>query len=116
MADVRAHALNINNGVIALGPTQGFCDATTSTTTEYVDLSDWIGRPIRITCETADHYISFGDVTSFTMDVDAATLGSEYVAMPVTTTAGYDCVVPTGHPFLGYRTISGTGIIRVHIG
>lgn len=95
-------------------PSLGYCDATTTTATEYVDLSIWAGGYVTISCETVGHYISFGAATGFTMDVDAATLGSNYVAMPVSTGEKFHCVVDKEQPFLGYRTISDTGILRVH--
>ncbi len=95
-------------------PVEGFCDASTSTSVEYVDLSSYEGGYVTITVETEDHYIAFGPTNSFTMDVDAATVGTNYVAFPVATGEKFHCVVHPDNAFLGYRTISGTGIIRVH--
>lgn len=96
------------------GATVGFCDATTSTTTEYVDLSEWAGRYVKIYCETSDHYFCFGAATGFTMDVDAAAVGTLYVPDRVDAGgAGTHVVIPRNKPWLGYRTVSGAGVIRV---
>lgn len=104
-----AHARSVK------APSVGFCDITTSGTTEYLDLSTWVGSYICITVETEDHYISFGTATGFTMDEDAATLGTANVAFPVTVGEKYHCVVQPTRPWLGYNSISGSaGTIRVH--
>lgn len=95
-------------------PYLGFCDASTSTTVEYVNLTTWAGSYVTITVETEAHYISFGSATGFTMDKDAATLGTASVAFPVVLGEKFSCVVDPDTPWLGYCTIANTGIIRVH--
>lgn len=96
-------------------PTVGFADVSTSTSVEYVDLSDYAGGYVTISCETDTHYIAFGPSNSFTMDVDAAAVGTNYVAFPVTTSEKFSCVVHADNPFMAYRTLtSGAAIIRVH--
>ena len=106
------------NALSVAGPTVGFCDASTSTTTEYVDLSDYVDRYVTITCETANHYVCFVANDSATLDTDAASLGTENVVFPVIAVdnggQGVPFVVPKAKPFLAYRTISSTGLLRVH--
>lgn len=95
-------------------PNLGFCDASTSTTVEYVNLATWAGSYVTVTVETESHYISTGSATGFTMDKDAATLGTAAVAFPVVVGEKFSFVVDADTPWLGYCTIANTGIIRVH--
>lgn len=111
------------------GPRFGFCDATTSTTQEYIDLSAYKGKYIKIVVATVDHWVCFGTSASFTMDIDAAAMvaaapgnGHGYVTFADSVAErvkaddlnGIEVVVPPDAPFLSYRTVSATGEIRVY--
>lgn len=95
-----------------VGPTVGWCDATTSTSDENVSMSAWAGHYITIEAITADHYIAFSDDPAETIETGAASVNT--LAVPRTIPAGQsiDVVVPKGSYYLIYRTVSGTGILR----
>lgn len=105
-SDVRARAL--------CGPTEGWCDATTSTATEWVDLSRWAGKLIRIEAETVNHYVAFVATGATAMDVDAATVGTVGVPMTIYFAGGqsHAMFVPKEKPYLAYRAVTGTGVLR----
>lgn len=95
------------------GPTQGWADASTSTTEEYIDLSAWRGHYVTIEAETVDHYIAFTTAASGTIVTGAAaTVGTALVPRTVVAGQSIDVVVPKGAPFLVYRTVSATGLLR----
>ena len=111
------------------GPRFGFCDATTTTAQEYVDLSAYKGKYIKIVAAMADHWVCFGVNATFTMDIDAAAMvaaapgnGHAYVTFADSVAErvkaddlnGIEVVVPVDAPFLSYRTVSATGEIRVY--
>lgn len=111
------------------GPRFGFCDTSTSTTAEYLDLSAYKGKYIKIVVSTVDHWVCFGVNATFTMDTDAAAMVAASVnnGHPFVTFAdsvaervkaddlnGIEVVVPVEAPFLAYKTVSGTGEIRVY--
>lgn len=97
------------------GPTVGYADASTSTSQESVDLSAYEGTYVLIWGESADHYCAFAENSSVSMDVDAAALGTAAVPFPVASGAAgaVEFVVPRKRTVLLYRTISGSGTLRV---
>lgn len=106
--------VSISAAASVVGPTVGFCDATTSTTDEDVDLTEWAGRYVDIYCETEDHYVYFADATGGAAVLTAQSVGT--VAIPARINKageGKGFVVPKEAPFLTYRAVTGTGIIRV---
>lgn len=101
------------------GPTEGWADVTTSTTDEYVNLELYAGRYVTIEATSADHFVLFINESDFekatptTITTGAvATVGDP---CPRTVVAGtsIDVVVPSGRTVLVYRTVSGTGKLRV---
>ena len=104
----RARALN--------GPTEGFCDATTTVAVEYVDLSRYIGKQILIGVETNSHYIAFVASNAVAMTVGAAavgTVGVPHTVNPAGATPPHIFVVPKEKHWLAYRTVSGAGLLRL---
>lgn len=112
------------------GPRFGFCDASTSTTAEYLDLRAYRGKYIKIVVSTVDHWVCFGTSATFTMDTDALAMvagDAEVNADPYPRFAdscaervkaddlnGIEVVVPHEAPYLAYKTVSATGEIRVY--
>ncbi len=108
VSGARAHSVQ--------GATEGFCDATTSNTPEYVNLTAYKQGYVKIYCENDDHYIAFGTATGFVMQTGAQAVGTAGVVDRVPAGAqGYHVVVPKEATWLGYRTVaaSATGTIRV---
>lgn len=97
-----------------IGPRLGFCDASTSTTPEWLNLSQWAGSYVVITVETVAHYVSFGAATGFLLVVGNTSLGSDAVAYPVAVGEKAYFVVHPSYPWLAYRTTTDNGLIRVH--
>ena len=96
-------------------PTEGWADATTTTTPENIDLTAWAGSYITIECETDDHYVLFDTDGSTTIQAGAqATVGSGDVPRTIYSGApNPPMVVPPGKPFLVYRAVAATGTLRV---
>lgn len=96
-----------------VGPTQGWCDASTSTSDETIDLSVWAGHYITLEAETADCYVAFtNDATDTIVTGVAATVGTAMVPRTVSVGVAVDVVVPKGASIMVYRTVSGTGVLR----
>lgn len=103
-----AHARSVT------GPTVGFCDATTTTTDESVDLSAWAGRYVEIYCEGDDHYVCFSASSAETIETGAQAVGTAAVPIRIYVgQAGVHRLVPRKATFLIYRAVAGTGVIRV---
>ena len=96
------------------GPTVGFADVTTSTSDENVDLSTWKGRYVEITTTTAAHYILFDSDGTTTIETGAGAVGDTDIPGIIAADSSKHMIVPVSNPFLIYRTVSGTGEIRVH--
>lgn len=112
------------------GPRKGFCDTSTSTTQEYLDLRAYAGKYIKIVVATVDHWVCFGVNQTFTMDIDALAMvagdstvnGDPYPRFAESCAErvkaddlnGIEVVVPPDAPYLSYRTVSATGEIRVY--
>jgi hypothetical protein len=97
------------------GPTQGWCDAGTSASEEYINLSAWAGHYITIEAETEDHYVAFTTAAAGTIvDGVAATVGTALVPRTIyADTPNPPMVVPPGATFLAYRTIANAGVLRI---
>jgi len=96
------------------GPSEGMADVNTSTTVEYLNLTAYAGRYVRISVRGDAHYLSFGDSGSFTMNVGGATTSTAYVAFEMADGTAEHFAVPRDNPYLGFRAISGAGVVRVH--
>ena len=99
-------------------PQCGFSVATTGVSASK-DLSRWIDRYIRISCETAAHYVVFAatDVTVSTYMVVTSATGVNTLGVPDEIDIGgagaVYYVVPKGKPLVIFRTKSGAGRIRI---
>lgn len=97
------------------GSQGGFCDATTSTSEEGLDLSAFAGRYVKIYCETVDHYYTFAPsgVTGV-LDETAKSTYTDYVVDRLEFGArGTHEIVPREKPVLRFKAVSGTGKIRI---
>lgn len=94
-------------------PRLGFAGSTT-TSVAYVNLSTWARSYVTITAETEACYISFGSATGFSMSTSTASLGTSGVAYPLLVGEKIYVVVHPDYPWLGYRSTTGNGVIRVH--
>lgn len=91
----------------------GFADITGTATEETLDLTAWKGRNIRVQVEIADFYVGFSSSASVpAMDVDAAALDT-LVPLVVRVGDTFDLYVALDKPHFKYRTITGTGTIRI---
>lgn len=101
-------------GVIAPIPGNIFV-LSTSGTPAALDLSSYAGRWVTLSCQTTEVYIKCDSTSGTADDVDdTATSGNNRALnIPASTSIGF--VVDGNYPYLGYKTASSTGTLRVWV-
>lgn len=95
-------------------PLEGWCDATGTTTDEYVDLTKYKGQYICLEAEGANFYVAFKSATGGTIVTGGTAVGTALVPRTIyKDTPNPNMVVPPGAPWMVYRTVSATGLLRV---
>jgi hypothetical protein len=89
--------------------------ASTSNTGAAIDLSSCVGRFVTVSCQTTEVYIKC-DATSATADDvdDTATTGNNR-AVNIPAASSVSFIVDGNYPYLGYKTASSTGTIRIWV-
>lgn len=87
----------------------GFRLTSIDTTPQYIDLTAYVNRFVTVVSDT-DVYLAMGSATGFTMNVSgAASVETAGVALPHKKDNHYPIFVDADNPWLGVRTVSGTG-------
>lgn len=99
-----------------LGPNLGFKDTVTGTA-QYLDLSGYEGREVRVEVRSSEVLVCFVETASVApVDADVSALtDDQYIMLEANETDYF--VVPDNRPFLAYEegVLAGGGTLRVHV-